>query len=345
MGQPAIRLPVPDRPLRPGARLITIPAPQPSPMEGAGVAICLLALSVFTTLSTGAVLMYNFHQGAPPFAVNAGFFPFAWIVRHPDRLAGGWPFALTLLGILAAHEIGHYIACRIHGVRTSLPWVLPAPTLIGTFGAFIRLRSRVPSRAALLDIGVSGPLAGMLVAIPALISGLLLSQPMAARGYQSSASISVGVPFALSIVHAIVRWFHPSLGPLDASFNPHPVLVAAWIGLFLTSVNLIPAGQLDGGHILYAVSPRLHRFATNASVFLLFLAGTMFWVGWLVWGCFLLPSLRHPSVPLRPTLTRRRGWLAVAALVLFALTFTVAPFLLYGTHGPHGGGSLMDLLH
>jgi hypothetical protein len=316
--------------------LTVLPVQQPSEWEGAGVALCLLALSLFTTLSTGAVLMYNFHRGAPPFAVNADFFPFAWVVRHPDRLSGGWPFALTLLGILTAHEIGHYVACRLHGVSSSLPWVLPAPTLIGTFGAFIRLRSRVPSRTALLDIGVAGPLAGMIVAIPALFSGLLLSQPMAAAGFQSRASISVSVPFALSIIHRVVHWFHPALPPLDASFNPHPVLVAAWIGLFITSVNLMPAGQLDGGHILYAVSPRVHRWATSALVFLLFFAGTMFWIGWLVWGCFLLPSLRHPPVNDTQPVTRGRQWLALAGLALFMLTFTLEPF---------AGGSLMMLLH
>ena len=334
MGQPDLQFP--RRPSRPRPALVTVPAATPSPLEGAGVAVCLLVLSVFTTLSTGAVLMYNFQRGAPPFAVNAGFFPFAWIVRHPDRLWGGWSFALTLLGILSAHEVGHFIACRVHGVRSSLPWVLPAPTLIGTFGAFIRLRSRVPSRVALLDIGVSGPLAGMLVAIPALIAGLILSQPVAAPGFQSSASISVSVPLALSLVHTVVRWFHPAVPALDASFNPHPVLVAAWIGLFITSVNLMPAGQLDGGHILYAVSPRAHRLATNTLVFLLFFAGTMYWIGWLVWGCFLLPSLRHPYVPEEPPLTRAGGWLAVAGLVLFLMTFTLEPF---------AGGSLMNLLH
>ncbi len=334
MGQPAIQFPRP--PHRLSRPITTLPVQHPSQFEGAGVALCLLGLSLFTTLSTGAVLMYNFRRSVLPGAVNADFFPFAWIVHHPELLSGGWPFALTLLGILTAHEIGHYIACRMHGVGSSLPWVLPAPTLIGTFGAFIRLRSRVPSRVALLDIGVSGPLAGMLVAIPALICGLVLSQPMVATGLQSRASISVSVPFALSIVHTIVRWFHPSLPPLDASFNPHPVLVAAWIGLFITSVNLMPAGQLDGGHILYAVSPRAHRWATSTLVFLLFFAGTMFWIGWLVWGCFLLPSLHHPPVPETPELTKGRGWLAVAGLVLFMLTFTLEPFT---------GGSLMNLLH
>ncbi len=288
-------------------------------------------------MSAGAVLMFNFRRGAPPFSTDAGFFPLAWIVRHPDQVVAGWPFSFTLLGILTTHEIGHYWACRRHRVRSTLPWVLPAPTLIGTFGAFIRLRSRVPSRTALLDIGVSGPLAGVLAAIPALIVGLLLSQSVAHTGFQSPASISVSVPVGLTLVHGLVRLFDPALPPLDPSLNPHPVLVAAWIGLFITSVNLIPAGQLDGGHILYAVSPRLHRWFTNGITLLLFFAGTMLWIGWLVWGCFLLlSSLRHPRVPDDPPVTGWRSGLALAGLVLFLLTFTPQPF---------AGGSLMNYLH
>src|SRR5579872_335358 len=155
MAQPAVSIPrpVPGRLLEPASE----PA-SASALEQIGVAASLLGLTLVTTICTGAVLMANFRNGDPPFAVNAGFFPVAWIVRHPDRLSGGWPFSLTLLGILAAHELGHYMACRGHAVRSSLPWVLPAPTLIGTFGAFIHLRSRVPSRRALLDIGVAGPL-------------------------------------------------------------------------------------------------------------------------------------------------------------------------------------------
>lgn len=309
--------------------------PQPD-WEKAWIAISLLALTAVTTISTGAVLMYNFRNGDPPFAVNAGFFPLAWIVRHPDRLAGGWSFSLTLLGILAAHELGHWLACRAHGVSSSLPWVLPAPTLIGTFGAFIRIRSRVPSRRALLDIGVSGPFAGMIVAIPALVAGLLLSQPVESENVRAAASISVSTPLALSLVHFVVHLFDPLLPALDANLNPHPVLVAAWIGLFITSVNLMPAGQLDGGHIVYALSPRFHRWSTNATVFLLFFAGTMYWIGWLVWACFLLPGLRHPLVPETPLLSPVRRRLAWVGFLLFALTFTVQPF---------AGGSLMSFLH
>jgi membrane-associated protease RseP (regulator of RpoE activity) len=331
MGHPAIQMPGPLGEASP-REATARPASQ---LEQAGIAISLLVVGLFTTLSAGAVLMFNFRNGDPPFAANAGFFPLAWVVRHPDQLAGGWSFALTLLGILGAHEAAHFMACRFHGVRSSLPWILPAPTLIGTFGAFIRLRSRVPSRTALLDIGISGPLAGMVVTLPVLVVGLLLSSPVAA-GFHSAPSISVSVPLGLSILHAILRLFDPSLPPLDGAFNPHPVLVAAWIGLFITSVNLIPAGQLDGGHILYALSPRAHRWITSAVIFLLFFAGTMLWVGWLVWGCFLLPSLRHPSVPHVPAQLGRRAWLALVALVLLALTLTPEPF---------AGGSLMNLLH
>jgi membrane-associated protease RseP (regulator of RpoE activity) len=332
MGHPAIQMPGPLG--DPMPREVTVrPAAQ---MEQAGIAISLLIVTLFTTVSTGAVLMFNFRHGDPPFAASAGFFPLAWIWRHPDQLAGGWPFALTLLGILGAHEAGHFMACRYHGVRSSLPWILPAPTLIGTFGAFIRLRSRVPSRTALMDIGISGPLAGIVVTVPVLVAGLLLSRPLAPTGFHSAASISVSVPLGLSLLHAILRLFNPSLAPLDGAFNPHPVLVAAWIGLFITSVNVIPAGQLDGGHILYALSPRLHRWTTSAVIFLLFFAGTMLWVGWLVWGCFLLPSLRHPSVPHVPAHLGRRAWLAVVAFALLLLTVTPEPF---------AGGSLMNLLH
>lgn len=332
MGQPSLEV----RPRHPGSvRKRGIYPATASHFEQAGIAVSLLVLSVLTTVSTGAVLMDNFRRGVPPFSSDAGLFPLAWIVRHPDRVSGGWPFSLTLLGILTAHEIGHYYACRRHRVRSSLPWVLPAPTLIGTFGAFIRLRSRVPSRTALLDIGISGPLAGMVAAVPALIAGLLLSQSVA--GFRSSTSISVSVPLGLSLAHSLLRHFHPSLPPLDASLNPHPVLVAAWIGLFITSVNLIPAGQLDGGHILYALSPRLHRWATDAITFLLFFAGTMLWIGWLVWGCFLLVSnLRHPRVPADPPLVGWRPWLALAGFALFLLTFTPQPF---------AAGSLMHYLH
>ena len=313
------------------------PVPHQPPLEQALLSISLLVLSFLTTISAGAVLMDHFLRGAPPFSADNSLFPLAWILRHPERVNGGWSFSLTLLAILTAHELGHYLACRYHRVHASLPWVLPAPTLIGTFGAFIRLRSRVPSRRALLDIGLAGPLAGILVAIPAVIAGLALSRVQPDPSLYGQTALSVSIPLGLSLLHSIARLFEPSIPSLGAGFNPHPVLIAAWVGLFITSFNLIPAGQLDGGHILYAISPRLHRWSTEIITVLLFVAGTIFWVGWLVWACFLLiPSLRHPALPDRQPVCKRRMALAIVGMILFVLTFTIQPF---------AGASLVNYLH
>jgi membrane-associated protease RseP (regulator of RpoE activity) len=123
----------------------------------------------------------------------------------------------------------------------------------------------------------------------------------------------------------LVHW-DPSIPSFDR-IAPHPVLVAGWIGLFITSLNLIPGGQLDGGHILYAISPRLHRTFTNVLPFVLFLAGAVYWVGWILWGIFLMiPAMRHPNVPLEPKLNRGRLVLGIVGIVIFLLTFTPTPF-------------------
>ena len=127
--------------------------------------LCLLVVSIFTTASTGALLMQNFRLGQPPLVNEGDLFPLHWIWQHPSALASGWSFSLALLGILLAHEAGHYFFCRHHGIRASWPYVLPAPTLSGTAGAVIRIRSRIPSRRALIEVGIAGPIAGYLVAL------------------------------------------------------------------------------------------------------------------------------------------------------------------------------------
>ena len=287
--------------------------------------LLLLAASVVTTTANGARFMQNFIEGMPPVVRDSDLWPWGWLLDHPDLFVTGWTFSFSLLGILLIHEFGHYIACRVHGVNATLPWVLPAPTLSGTAGAIIQIRSRIPNLNALMDVGIYGPLAGYLASSLAVAVGFALSvQPPA------DAPIAIvrfgGEPLTIRFIHALLVHWDPQT-PSFEHIAPHPVLVAGWIGLFITSLNLIPGGQLDGGHVLYSISPKLHRIFTNVLPFLLFLAGTLFWVGWLLWGLFLLiPAMRHPKVPLEPQLDRGRVLLAVIALSILVLTFTPMPF-------------------
>jgi membrane-associated protease RseP (regulator of RpoE activity) len=269
--------------------------------------------------------MQNFLEGLPPVARESDLWPWPWLLRHPALFSAGFAYSLTLLGILLVHEYGHYAACAAHRMRTTLPWVIPAPTLSGTFGAIIRVRTRIPSRNALMDVGIYGPLAGFIASAIAVATGLMLSVPRTPSAPGSVIRFG-GDPLTIHLLRHILTHWNPAVPSFNQA-SPHPILVAGWIGLFITALNLIPGGQLDGGHILYALSPRLHRLTTNLLPFLLFLAGTIYWVGWLFWGVFLLiPALRHPKVPIDSSLSRGRAALGILGLVLFALTFTPTPF-------------------
>lgn len=297
-----------------------------------GIPSVLFVLSVFTTTAIGARFMQNFHDGLPLVAREGDLWPWPWLTSHPSRFLLGWPFSLTLLTILLAHEFGHYIACRRHGVACTLPWVLPAPTLSGTLGAIIRLRGRIPDRRVLMDIGASGPIAGFAVSLIGAILGILLSTSRpASNAHAPDALITFDPPVTLTLLRSAVQHIHPALamgGGVSAELSGcHPVLLAAWIGLFITSLNLIPCGQLDGGHILYALSPRLHRFVSRGLPFLLFVAAWYCWIGWAVWGLILLiPAMRHPRVTHHASLGAGRKMLALLAIAIFAVTITVSPF-------------------
>ena len=285
----------------------------------------LLAASAITTTANGARYMQNFLEGMPPVVRESDLWPWGWLSDHPDLFKTGWAFSLTLLGILLIHEFGHYFACRWHGIRATLPWVLPAPTLSGTAGAVIQIRSRIPSRDALMDVGIFGPLAGYVASAFAVAAGFALSYHAPNHAPRAIVRFA-GEPLTIRLVHALVARWDPSV-PSFEHIAPHPVLVAGWIGLFITALNLIPGGQLDGGHILYAISPRVHKVATNLLPVLLIVAGTVYWVGWILWGLFLLiPAMRHPRVPMDPAPTRGRIVLGVVGLAIFLLTFTTMPF-------------------
>jgi membrane-associated protease RseP (regulator of RpoE activity) len=300
-----------------------------------GLPLLLLAASVVTITANGARFMQNFVEGLPPVVRDSDLWPWPWLAHRPEFFKTGWAFSASLLAILLIHEFGHYFACRWHRISVTLPWVLPAPTLSGTAGAVIRIRSRIPHRDALMDVGVYGPLAGYLASILAVGLGFVISHSLPPNAPQALVRFG-GEPLTLRIVHAVLAHWNPGL-PTFEHLTPHPVLVAGWIGLFMTSLNLIPGGQLDGGHLLYALSPRLHRRMTLILPVLLLIAGVFFWVGWILWGLILLlPMMRHPKVPLHGGLHRGRVILGILGVAIFLLTFTLTPFY---------DNSLMQIMH
>jgi len=286
----------------------------------------LLVLTVFSTLVVGARMQYSFNHGQPTFSLE-NLFPLIWALREPSRLLLGIPFSATLLLILMAHEMGHFLYCVHCGVQATLPFFIPAPTLIGTFGAFIRIRSPIRSRAALFDIGIAGPIAGFVVGVIVLGFALTLSRPLVAAA--DSPVIPIGYPLIFYLVQHALAATLPASGHARLALghvNLHPTAIAAWVGMFATALNLLPGGQLDGGHIVYAVAPRMHRRVSRITVLLLVLM-TAFWYGWLLWSVLLMATgMRHPQVSPEPGLSPGRKLLAVFAVVMLVLTFIPAPF-------------------
>lgn len=274
--------------------------------------IALFLVTLFTTLWAGA------------YAARSRPMQGAWdfLISDPTVLAEGIPFAGTLLLILVTHEFGHYLFSRIHRVPASLPLFIPGPPhFIGTFGAVIRMRSPIMSRKALFDIGVSGPIAGFLVAVVALVIGLEWSEVVPTEGVYG---LHLGEPLLLQFVSWTV------IGPLPDGYDVvlHPVAFAAWFGLFVTALNLIPLGQLDGGHVAYALWGERQRSVALAIVPVLLVLGFVGWPGWILWaGMATLVGLGHPPVQdPRTVLGRTRVWVAWFALAMFVLTFAPIPF-------------------
>jgi membrane-associated protease RseP (regulator of RpoE activity) len=250
----------------------------------------------------------------------------------PIRLSGlallvrGLWYSGTILTILGCHELGHYFACRYYDVDASLPFFIPAPLpLTGTLGAFIRIREPIPTKRMLFDIGIAGPIAGFVVAVPALFIGIAMSHvarvPADPRGL-----LELGEPLLFKLASTII-WGQMANG---YSLNMHPMAFAAWFGLLATALNLFPIGQLDGGHISYAVLGRRSSHVTLATLGVVVML-SYFAMSWRVWTVMLIVMLftfgrHHPrtfdeDVPL----DRARVVLAVAAVIMFVLCFTPAP--------------------
>jgi hypothetical protein len=290
--------------------------------------ILLLLVTFFTTLVVGAHLQWNFLNGQPPFTLVNGndFFPVRWALQG-GHLWLGIPFSLTLMLILLAHEMGHYLYCVRYGVSATLPFFIPFPTLIGTLGAFIRIKSPLRSRAVLFDIGIAGPIAGFVVALPVLIFSLGLSRVAPAGA--TPPDIQLGYPLIFYLTQkalALTGHAHAIANVSLGQVYLHPVAIAAWVGMFATSLNLLPGGQLDGGHIVFSVSPRAHKWVSRITILVLIPLALFFWTGWLVWAVLLrLSGMRHPSVPVWPEVGAGRRWLAVCAVLILVLTFSYIP--------------------
>ena len=281
----------------------------------------LFFLTLLTSLLAGAHFASAYsHNQAVSLDTFFQLFPLAY--RHPSLLLSGLPFAVTLLTILLAHELGHYFACRHHHIRSSYPFFIPAPTLIGTFGAFILIRSSIRSTRALFDVGASGPLVGFLFALPPLAYGVLHAKIIPAIGSDANADLIFGVPLILKLTAAV---FQPNAQAADLLL--HPVGRAAWVGLFATALNLLPVGQLDGGHIVRSISPRFHRWVSLLLPIALVPLGIFLWRGWLIWATLLLGLRFFRMAPIYdPTpLDPNRRFSAIFALVVFILCFMPSP--------------------
>jgi hypothetical protein len=291
--------------------------------------ILLFLVTLLSTLCVGARLQYEFdhNQAFFPFSNEPYFIPWTWTLADWHRLSLGVPFSLCLLGILTAHEMGHYVLCVRRNVYATWPFFIPFPSLIGTMGAFIRIRSPIRNRCDLFDIGIAGPIAGFIVGIPVLFFALLASKPVTLATQDSAV---FGIPLIFKLAHYASRALGSSapIAHLDASrLLFHPTAIAAWVGMFATALNLIPGGQLDGGHILFAIHPKLHRAASLAAIVCLLPLAWFFWAGWLIWAVVLRLTGRHPPVPNLPPLNTGRKWLAVFGLLMLVLTFSYDPIL------------------
>jgi len=281
----------------------------------------LFLATVYSTTLVGSRLAYNFAHNLPAFDVEVDIAAYGEVWLDPRQLATGLPFSLTLLAILLAHEFGHFLACVYYRVSASLPYFLPAPTLIGTLGAFIRIRGPIYSRRALFDIGVAGPIAGFVFLLPALGIGLAYSKIIAE--VPGEGSVVFGTP-------ALVWLFEKAIFPgVDTgSLYLHPVARAAWVGVFATALNLLPIGQLDGGHILYAFVGEKHRRLSRVFILALIPMGLLYWWVWLFWAAvlFFLGS-RHPIVYDTASLGSARRKLGLLALAMLALSFMPSPIV------------------
>ncbi len=293
--------------------LYVFPAQHPRE-ENPWIGILLFVATVFTTLLAGYMLSLGYIATLNEYGIPG--------IRNPylNALA----FSVSILAILGTHEMGHKIAATYHGVKSTFPYFIPFPNILGTLGAVIRVKSPIPTRDAAIDLGVSGPLAGFLVAIPVTIIGLKLSIQVPASLISPTTG---GIYFGENLFFIILERYIMYV-PNNAVLFLHPVAIAGWIGILVTFLNLIPAAQLDGGHIARAfMNGKLHHYLTIALGFAM-IALSYLWVTWVIWGLLILlmsmagnPGALDEVTPI----SKKRLLFAVIAVMIFILSATPVP--------------------
>ena len=297
----------------------------------------LFALTIVSTSIVGVGLGFTYlYPGVPGLPAAPG--PGIGAFLEPRVLALGLLYAGVLMVILTGHELGHYLTCRRYGLAATLPYFIPAPNLFGTFGAFIKIKSRIDYKRQLFDVGAAGPLAGFMLTLPALVIGLMYSKVVPLGGGEGT--LSLGEPLLLKLASGLV--LKPV--PEGSDILLHPVAFAGWVGLLVTSLNLLPLGQLDGGHVAYALFGKRKRVLSSIILGALILLGVFFFAGWLIWGgiglAFMLIArlkrpaflyrlairLRHPPIQDEDvSLDRGRVILGILVILIFILSFIPDP--------------------
>lgn len=313
--------------LAPDGALLRVLRPAPPPISPGR--FLLHAALFFLTFAT-TTLVGGFTVAAPSWLESSlhdrslSGVPLLWrLLTDREFVASALSFSLPLMAIILAHEMGHYLACRRHRLDATLPFFIPVPFGIGTMGAFIRIRSPLLTKRELVDVGAAGPIAGFMVTLPVLFWGILNSQvvhELPKGGYWV-----FGEPLLFKL---LAYWIHPSLGG-GADLLLHPTAYAAWLGLLLTALNLLPFGQLDGGHVTYAALGKLHRLVAWPLLAVLVVLGFK-WTGWWVWAVVaLVMGVRHPWIPgEEDPLPDDRGWVVAASWLIFVVSFTPEPIKL-----------------
>jgi membrane-associated protease RseP (regulator of RpoE activity) len=292
--------------------------------------ILLFAVTAASTFFFGLTWSIGYKY-AEIFSQDPDFVPDLGMILNPEIIALSLIYTVVLLGILLGHELGHFLTCLHYKIDATLPYFIPAPTLIGTFGAFIRIRSPITRKHHLFDIGIAGPLASFVLSLPAMVLGLYLSK--AVPSLPEEKSLMFGDPLIFKFVGSLVFKGIPE----GYDFVVHPIAFAGWVGILVTALNLLPIGQLDGGHVIYALLGRKSLKLAPYIIGIFIILGVFFWAGWFVWALLIyFLGLKHPrisdeAVPLSPN----RRLLSGLALIIFVVSFTPEPIM---------GFSLFDLL-